>query len=125
MKISSSKKDPHNKTTDSISWNDYVSQQHDNIHSHGSISQRSFLRSVVKKKKKKFPGSELAAWANLSQVQSIRKARLIYLFIYFPQRRKQKRSKDDTMICCLASRERQGNTANFNGIYLLWNLKNE
>lgn len=53
MKISSSKKDPHNKTTDSISWNDYVSQQHDNIHSHGSISQRSFLRSVVKKKKKK------------------------------------------------------------------------
>lgn len=72
IKINPSKKDPHNETKGSIPQKDFVSQQHAKIHSPGSTSQRSLLRNVVKNY---FPGSDFAAWANLSQVQSIRKAR--------------------------------------------------
>lgn len=76
IKINPSKKDPHNETKGSISWKDFVGQQHANIHSPGSTSQRSLVRNVVKNY---FPGSDFAAWANLSQVQSIRKARLLLI----------------------------------------------
>lgn len=72
IKINPSKKDPHNETKGSISWKDFDGQQHDKIYSPGSMSQRSLLRSVVKNC---FPGSDFAACANLSQVQSIRNAR--------------------------------------------------
>lgn len=48
IKINPSKKDPHNQTKGSISWKDFVSQQYAKIHSSGSTSQRSLLRSVVK-----------------------------------------------------------------------------
>lgn len=72
IKINPSKKDPHNETKGSVSWKDFDGQQHDKIHSPGSTSQRSLLRSVIKNG---FPGSDFAAWANLLQVQSIRNSR--------------------------------------------------
>lgn len=72
IKIKPSKKDPRNETKASISWKDFVSQQHAKIRSPGSTPQGSLLRRVVKNY---FPGSDFAAWTSLSQVQSIRKAR--------------------------------------------------
>lgn len=83
IKIIPSKKYPHNKTKSSISWKHFVSQ-HAEIHSSGSASQRSLLNSVAKNC---FPGSDFAAWANLSQVQPIRKSRL------FPINKQEKQSK--------------------------------
>lgn len=74
INVNPGKKDLHNETKGSVSWKDFVSQQHAKIHSPGSTSQRSLLRNVVKSY---FPGRDFAAWANLSQVQFIRKTRLL------------------------------------------------
>lgn len=95
IKIIPRKKYPHNKTKSSISWKHFVSQ-HAEIHSSGSTSQRSLLSSVAENC---FPGSDFAAWANLSQVQPIRKSRL------FPINKQEKTIQRTAMISCLASRE--------------------
>ncbi|XP_064249106.1 uncharacterized protein LOC135282849 [Passer domesticus] len=95
IKIIPSKKYPHDKTKSSISWKHFVSQ-HAEMRSSGSTSQRSLLSIVAKNC---FPGSDFAAWANLSQVQPIRKPRLL------PINKKAKTIQRTAMISCLASRE--------------------
>lgn len=95
IKIIPSKKYPHKKIESSISWKRFVSQRA-KIHSSGNASQRSLLSSVVKNG---FPGSNFAAWANLSQVQPLRKSRPL------PINKQAKTIQRTAMICCLASRK--------------------
>lgn len=105
IKIVPSKKYPHNETKSSISWKHFVSQ-HAEMHSSGSTSQRSLLSSVVKNC---FPGSDFAAWANLSQVQSIRRSRPL------PINKQAGAIQRIAMICCLASRESPREDLDFSG----------
>lgn len=70
--------------------------QRGKIHSSGSASQRSLLSSVVENC---FPGSNFAAWSNLSQVQPVRKSRPL------PINKQAKTIQRTAMICYLASRK--------------------